>query len=96
MKTYFILFLMSSFSALYAVEGVSFLKKEDKQVKDFVKSTETSNWIVVYNKMERFVKVTDYNHQERSIIIPENEGLSFIKDVIKDDPTKVKTFKIEE
>jgi hypothetical protein len=94
MKTYLILILLCSFSAAFALNGRSV--KEEKQVKDFIKNTETSTWIVVYNKAERFVKVTDFNHQERSIIIPENEGLTFINDIIKEDPTKVKRFKIED
>lgn len=94
MKTYLILVLLCSFSAVFAADGTSV--KEEKRVKEFMKNTETSTWIVVYNKAERFVKVTDFNHQERSIVIPENEGLVFINDIIKEDPSKVKRFKIED
>lgn len=92
---YTLFVLCSLFLSLAYADGAEAIANE-KKVKRFVEKTATSAWIVVYNKSERFVRVTDYNHQERSIVIPENEGLVFINDIIKDDPGKVKKFQIVE
>jgi hypothetical protein len=84
-----------SFSLLTAFTVGEVEISEVREVKEFVATTETSSWIVVYNKKNHFVKITDFSNQEKTIIIPENEGLVFIKDIVKDDPDKIRKFKIE-
>lgn len=93
MKIYITALLL--FSLLNAGYAEEIEISEVKEVNEFVATTETSSWVVTYNKSGHFVKITDFSNQEKTIIIPENEGLVFIKDIIKDDPEKIKKFKIE-
>ena len=85
----FSIFLLTAFTV------GDFEVSDVQEVNEFVATTLTSSWIVVYNKSDHFIKITDFFNQEKTIIIPENEGLVFIKDIVKDDPDKIRKFKIE-
>ncbi len=55
------------------------------------------SWIIVYSKSENVIRVTDFSdiERKRTLILPEKEGLVFIKNIVKSDPSKVKEFRVQ-
>lgn len=60
-----------------------------------IKENKESVWAVTYFKDKHEVEIKDFHNPRISIIVSEAEGLVFIRNIIAQDSSKIKSFTIK-
>lgn len=83
-KHVIIIFIILSLTAFVPPKLAQMIKAHDKSV-----------WAITYYKDRHEVEIKDYYSPHVKIIVTESEGLMFIRNIMIEDSSKIKSFKIK-
>lgn len=83
-KHVIIIIVLIAFMAFVPPSIISFIKTHDKSV-----------WAITYLKDQHKVEIVDYHNYRIKMIVSEEEGLMFIRNIMLQDSSKIKSFKIK-
>lgn len=84
MKHVIIMFILFSLFAFVPPKLIKLIKTHDK-----------SAWDITYYKDKHEVEIKDHNNKRVNITVNESEGLMFIRNIMIEDSSKIKSFKIK-
>jgi len=83
-KHVIIIFIILSLTAFVPPKLIKMIKTYDKSV-----------WAITYYKDKHEVEIKDYHNPHVKLIVTESEGLMFIRNIMIQDSSKIKSFKIK-
>lgn len=83
-KHVIIIFIILSLTAFVPPKLIKMIKTHDKSV-----------WGITYYKDKHIVEIKDFHNPRIVITVNESEGLMFIRNIMIEDSSKIKSFKIK-